>query len=255
MRMSAGLTRRLALPAGLAAALAAGVPATPSTSASYERFAEDGRGTLFLKLARRAYLSRLLNREILTKPLPGKRRPAGPRDEPPPPEWPGEPTGMLLCLSLQGKVRGCEGEPAPPAGEMGRLAFRLGERLAQTASRGRGSPPGEEELPRATLRAWFLLSLEEMDYTDFKRAVKAGEIDPSSTAVLVAGRRGQVFVAPGEARSHREVASIARGAGVAGLFRGPESVKLFRPVPAARPLAVLERPGAGGGDTTGPGES
>jgi len=222
----------------------------PSATAC-EAFHEDGRGAILIRIARDAFAAAALGREVLPEsPSPGLRRPAGPRDEPPPPEWPPGPVGFLLCLRVGESIRGCEGDSPPSRESLGRIASALGERLASSSSRGRRPDP--EDLDRAELDAWFLIPLERMDYTGFKAAVKSGEVGLAGTALVVNGGRGRAFVAPGEARGAGDAARIARRAGASRLFGRPGSIELFRPVAAAPPVKVIRKLSRGSRRSSGP---
>jgi hypothetical protein len=215
----------------------AGVP-DGEVPPAYERFVEDGRGLSLLRIARRAYASAALGHEpFLAKPSLERRRPAGPRDEPPPPEWPEAPVGLVLCLRIDGKVRACEGEMEPASRNLSKFATSLAERLASGRSRGKKKVKSEE-ISRGVMEAWFIRDVSVLEEEEFKAAGREGGLDLGRAGLIVDGAGGRVVVLPGEATSWRRVVRIARKAGVVKMFKHPETVRRFAPLPAGEPLEI-----------------
>jgi hypothetical protein len=216
----------LAVPLGLSALLAAGGPASGAGPgerlAAYRAFASDGRGARLARLARYAYVAAAgIVEPYPVDPPGGSGRPAGPRDEPPPPDWPEGPVGLVLCVVEGGKVRACEGTSASTSMDLGAEAVGLAERLARGGGRRRALPARL----RAEARVQVAFVLEA--------PAAGGAPPPGAEAGFVAswGAGEEVVVPPSEAGTERRALRAARRARGRGR-RGGEPA--LRPVLYAR---------------------
>jgi hypothetical protein len=137
----------LVLSLSLSALMAAPSPVTPATRAatdgfpeSYRGFAEaGGAGEELLRIARAALLDALGGTAPpRVKPSPATGRPAGPRDEPPPPEWPEGPVGLALCVRVEEKRLRCEGDAEAPDEDLAVAITGLADRLGRGLRERRG---------------------------------------------------------------------------------------------------------------------
>jgi hypothetical protein len=199
---------------------------------AYGRFAAGPAAAALIQIAKSAYLAASVGVEPpFLKPEPGTGRPAGPRDEPPPPEWPDGPVGLVLCLRVEGRLRACEGSPSAPSRELGTAAADLAEDLAASRSRGRRRP-AREELREATVEVFFLPAVQQLGEEEMRTAGREGALDPARTGLLVRGAKGDCFVMPGEVRSVRKAVRLARKAGAVGWFGRASAIFRFIPVAA-----------------------
>jgi len=191
--------------------------------ASYVEFEASGQATALMAIARRIYRETVGALAESPVEIPVKsERPAGPRDEPPPPEWPEGPTGVVLCLKMKDRVRACEGGRAPASPDLVAAISVLAERLPASGSRGKPRPLSAREQPAATLEAAFILRVEPITASAGKRVLPTG-IDGATVGFVVSGAAGEVATLPGELRSIKAALKLARKAGVAGR-RGVEPV-------------------------------
>jgi len=203
-----------------------------SPGPEYETFVRLGASRGLIHAALKAYLSVAAGIDDFPQPpSPFTGRPAGPRDEPPPPEWPVKPVGLALCLAIDGRIRLCEGGVEPGADQLLEAITSLGERLA-TAS-GRARPRiGSEQFTDGELRAFFLLEPDALSYDEARAAGREGMLDLSGEGLLVEGSRGDALVMPGQADSLKRALRIARKAGALRIFGKPLLLVRFRAVEA-----------------------
>ncbi len=229
----------LILSLSLSALMAApsSVPATRGAASglpeSYRRFAETGgAGEELLRIARGALLEALgMAAPPRSRPSHATGRPAGPRDEPPPPEWPEGPVGLALCVRVGEKVLGCEGDAEAPDDDLAvaitRLADRLGRDLLERRKRVR-----ERERSRAAVEAAFLADLVPLGDAELRRAGRKGGVDLGTYGLLFDDGRGAAVVMPGEARSLRKAERLAGKRGGPGRSGAAVVVSRFTPLRA-----------------------
>ena len=211
----------LAILACACALVTASAAEGPASAEPYRLFASDGRGAQLIRFARRAYLEAEGRGELYPPgPSDPSGRPAGPRDEPAPPSWPDRAAGIVLCLRTGEKIRACEGEVLPASRSLGEVVADLAERLVKSRSRGRLRPMSEPERRRARIEGTFVLDAARLAEADRDRRDLPPEWDPARTGFRIEGSGRAVFIVPGEARSPRKAAAIARKAGV--IRRGEE---------------------------------
>lgn len=198
-------------------------------SGEYAAFLESGGGLRMMRIARGAFMAALGEAAPPPRPSPETGRPAGPRDEPPPPEWPEGPVGLLLCASVGEKIRRCEGAAEPPYRELGIAVTSLGDRLGMGMAAGRRRLKAKDHA-RTRLEAAFILDAEEVPYGEWKRIGREDGIDLGARGLLVFSGGSRAVVAPGEARSWRRALRIARGRRSGERWRVPERVLVFRAV-------------------------
>jgi hypothetical protein len=198
----------------------------------YALFRDGNAGTSLLRVVANAFLGSAPGLDgLLLPPSPRTGRPAGPRDEPPPPEWPAKPVGLVFCIEVEGRIRGCEGVLDPGARELGAIAGELGERLATSRSRGR-KKLSNEEFEIALIRGAFIPgATDRAGFAEAKDAYSAGEMDLAKEGIVIEGSRGRVFVMPGEAASLREAVRLARKGRAVKVFRKPLAVYRFKVSP------------------------
>ncbi len=221
--------------------LAAGAGGAEDLSA-YHQFAADARGSVLMNMARRIYRAAAEAAEVFpVDPAGATGRPAGPRDEPPPPEWPERPAGLVLCLRVMGKIRACEGELPASHQDLGAAVSVLAERLPLSRSRGRPKAMTAAERDAASLEAVFALPrpLAAGEVTRAGRAAPPARIDPASAGMHVTGSRGEVFLLPGEAVTVKRARRAARKAGATPRAGGEAEIEWFVAVPIGTvPLAA-----------------
>jgi len=220
-------------------------------------FASDARGTALLRLARRLFRAAAEAVEMYpVDPPSGTGRPAGPRDEPPPPEWPAGPVGLLLCLNVDGKIRACEGDVVAMSTDMGAALIDLAEKLPRSRSRGRPPKLNAPQRDGATLEAAFLLEPAPPEAapdpnTPNPNTPDSNALDPSTTnpnalyssttspktpdpqtmTLRLTGAGGALVLLPGEAKTLRKAARVARKAGVAGRGRNAAAIQIVTRIP------------------------
>jgi len=223
----------LALLAACLGLTAAGPPARAAEEeapAHYAAFLSGSASPALLRAALKAYLGALSGVDDFPPiPSPDTGRPAGPRDEPPPPEWPLRPVGLALCLKIDGRIRACEGGPEPAAEQLLEAVTLLGERLA--AVRGRRRPEAGEILS-GTLEATFILDPRTMSLSDAKREAGTVGLDLGARGLIIEGAGGIALVMPGEAGSLKKAIRMARQAGAVKSFRKPSKIVSFAPARA-----------------------
>ena len=215
---------------------AAGASAVPEIDPS---FAMDGRGAGLARIAARAFLEASKAVEIYPVERPGAGgRPAGPRDEPPPPEWPGASLGLVLCVEVDGAIRACEGDLHPPPVDLAAAATMVATRLAAAPGRSRRPALEAAEVPRAEIRAAFAVDIGSVDDAGMDGG-KGGDVDPGTRGLRIEGKGGALILMPGEAGSMRKALRLARKAGVVPRFGDPTSVETFTPIAAGSgPLRI-----------------
>lgn len=226
---------------GSAAAARGGDPGSNATAPSppiedpalapYRRFIDSGEGTILLAIARRVYGEETGLPDLSPLDMPeSDDRPAGPRDEPPPPEWPEGPTGIVLCLKIGEETRACEGGRLPPSDDLAAAVSDLAARLPASRSRGKQRPLKAAEQPRASLQAAFVVEAKPPRKEPGSNKVSLPEgVDPSLVGFVVEGEGGSLVTLPGDARSLKAALRLARKAGVTGGSRGGQAVWWYRP--------------------------
>jgi hypothetical protein len=125
----------------------------------------------------------------------------------------------------------------PASRNLSKFATSLAERLASGRSRGKKKVKSEE-ISRGVMEAWFIRDVSVLEEEEFKAAGREGGLDLGRAGLIVDGAGGRVVVLPGEATSWRRVVRIARKAGVVKMFKHPETVRRFAPLPAGEPLEI-----------------
>jgi hypothetical protein len=204
-------------------------PSAPSKACA--DFAASGQAAALMAIARRIYRDAAGLPPQTPVDMPERSgRPAGPRDEPPPPEWPEGPSGLVLCLKVKGRVLGCEGGSRPASTDLVAAISALAERLPSGESRGRSKTLRARDLPVAALEAAFISHVEPVIEAAGKRTLPAG-IDPAAVGFVVSGEGREVVTFPGEARSIRSALRFGRKAGLKSLGAPDPSIGVYSPIP------------------------